>query len=180
MQSCKRLFPSAIIIPVVMLAAVGVMALTARDKYTLNVPNGLAFSEFRGYETWQTVSVSQSGDLIEVILANPVMIDAYLAGVPGNGKHFPDGSKMTKIHWKAKKSAEAHAPTTVPDTLHDVDFMVRDSRRFLDTGGWGYAQFNYAGASDTFSPEGSGASCGYACHTIAKAKDYVFTAYGKR
>ena len=180
MQSCKRLFPSAIIIPVVMLAAVGVMALTARDRYTLNVPNGLAFSEFRGYEAWQTVAVSQSGDLIEVILANPVMIDAYLAGVPGNGKHFPDGSKMTKIHWKAKKSAEAPAPTTVPDTLHDIDFMVRDSRRFPDAGGWGYAQFNYDAASDTFTPEGSGANCGYACHTIVKAKDYVFTAYGKR
>jgi Cytochrome P460 len=56
-----------------------------------------------------------------VILANPVMIDAYLAGVPGNGRHFPDGSKMTKIHWNAKKSAEAPAPTTVPDTLHDID-----------------------------------------------------------
>jgi hypothetical protein len=163
-----------------LLAVLGSMALAAQDKYTVQVPNGLAFSEFRGYEAWQTVAVSQSGDLIEVILANPVMIDAYLAGIPGNGRNFPDGSKMTKIHWKAKKSAEAPAPTTVPDTLHDIDFMMRDSRRFPDTGGWGYAQFNYAAASDTFTPEGSGANCGYACHTIVKAKDYVFTVYGKR
>jgi hypothetical protein len=83
---------------------------------------------------------------------------------------------MAKIHWNTKKSAEAPAPTTVPDTLHDVDLMVRDSERFADTGNWGYAQFNY----DTFTPLGNDAKCGYVCHTIVKAKDYVFTAYPKR
>src|SRR6476646_4517651 len=77
------------------------------DKYAVKVPDGLAFSEFRGFEDWATVAVSQSGDLIEVIVANPVMIEAYRAGVPGNGKPFPDGSKMAKIHWNAKKSSEA-------------------------------------------------------------------------
>jgi hypothetical protein len=69
------------------------------------VPNGLAFSDFRDYETGRYVSVSLTGDLVDVILVNPVMIDAYKAGVPGNGKPFPDGSKMAKIHWNAKKSA---------------------------------------------------------------------------
>jgi len=161
------------------LAAVGGTAFSAQDRYTLQVPNGLAFSEFRGYEKWQVVAVSQSGELIEVILANPQMIDAYQAGIPGNGKPFTDGSKMAKIHWNAKKSAEAPAPTLVSESLHDVDFMVRDSKRFPE-GGWGYAQFNYDGASDTFTPLGSGTNCGTACHTIVKAKDYVFTAYPKR
>jgi hypothetical protein len=98
------------------------------DKYAVQVPNGIAFSEFRGFEDWATVAVSQSGDLIEVIVANPVMIEAYRAGAPGNGKPFPDGSKMAKIHWNAKKSAEAPAPTLVPDTLHDVDFMLGTAR----------------------------------------------------
>jgi hypothetical protein len=92
---------------------------------------------------------------------------------------FPDGSKLAKIHWKPEKSAEAPAPTTVPDTLHDVDFMVRDSKQFADSGNWGYAQFNYA-ASDSFTPLGDTAKCGAACHTIVKAKDYVFTDYPKR
>jgi hypothetical protein len=170
----------AIVIIVVLLAVLGGIALAAQDKYTVRVPNGLAFSDFRGYEDWQVVAVSQPKDLLVVILANPVMIDAYRAGVPGNGKPFPDGSKMAKIHWKPKKSAEAPAPTMVPDTLHDVDFMERDSKRFADSGNWGYAQFDYDSASDTFTPEGSGTNCGYACHTIVKAKDYVFTAYGKR
>jgi Cytochrome P460 len=172
---------SAIAIVAVVFAIFGGRAISAQDKYSVKVPNGLAFSEFRGYEDWQVVAVSQSGDLIEVILANPVMIDAYRAGgLPGNGKHFLDGSKMARIHWNAKKSEEAPAPTTVPDTLHDVDFMVRDSKRFPDTGAWGYAQFNYDAASDTFAPEGTGVDCGFACHTIVAAKDYVFTAYPKR
>src|SRR3954469_18665932 len=162
------------------LATLGSTALSAQDRYTLKVPNGLAFSEFRGYEGWQTVAVSQTEDALAVILANPVMIDAYRAGVPGNGKPFPDGSKIAKIHWKPIKSAEAPAPTTVPDTLENVDFIERDSKRFPDSGGWGYAQFNYDPASGTFTPDGSDANCGHACHTIVAAKDYIFTAYGKR
>src|SRR5215470_17183097 len=96
----------------VVLTVLAGRAISAQDKYTVQVPSGLAFSEFRGYEDWQTVAVSQTGNLIEVILANPVMIDAYRAGAPANGKNFPDGSKMAKIHWKAKTSAEAPAPTT--------------------------------------------------------------------
>jgi hypothetical protein len=164
----------------VVFIALGGTAFSAQDRYTLQVPGGLAFTEFRGYEKWQVVSASQSGDVFAVILVNPVMIDAYLAGVPGNGKPFPDGSKMAKIHWKTKKSAEAPAPTTVPDTLHDVDFMVRDSKRFSNSGNWGYAEFDYDPAPDAFKPNGSGAGCGFACHTIVAKKDYVFTAYPKR
>jgi hypothetical protein len=171
---------AAAVVVSVSLAALGGKAISAQDKYTVKVPNGLAFSEFRGFEDWATVAVSQTGDLIEVIVANPVAIKAYRAGVPGNDKPFPDGSKLAKIHWNAKKSAEAPAPTLVPDTLHDVDFMVRDSKRFSSTGNWGYAEFDYDAASDTFTPLGTGSNCGYECHTIVKAKDYVFTAYGKR
>src|SRR5260370_32477130 len=141
------------------------MALAAQDKYTVRVPKGLAFSDFRGYEDWQDVAVSQSGGKIEVILGNPVMVKAYRSGVPGNGKPFPDGARMAKIHWNAKQSAEAPSPTTVPDTLHDVDFMVKDAKRFKDTGGWGYAEFDYDAAAGTFKPLGEGANCGFSCHT---------------
>lgn len=158
----------------------GGIALAAQDKYTLQVPSGLAFSEFRGFESWQTISVSQSGNLIEVILGNPAMIEAYAAGIPGNGRKFPDGAKMAKIHWNAKQSSEAPAPTTVPNTLHDVDFMLKDSKKYADSGGWAYAEFDYTAATDTFKPLGTGTKCGAACHTIVKNKDYVFTAYGKR
>jgi hypothetical protein len=169
------------------LAFTGNRAVSAQDKYTLKVPNGLAFSEFRGYEAWQLVSISQDGSLIAAILANPVMIQAWQTGVPGNGKPFPDGSKMAKIHWSPKKM-ETFPAATVPGTQHDVDFMVKDSKRFADGGGWGYAVFEYDAASDAFRPgtqadkppQGNDAKCGFACHTSVKAGDYVFTDYGHR
>jgi Cytochrome P460 len=165
----------------------GDRAISAQDKYSLKVQDGLAFSEFRGYEGWQVVSVSEDGGLFASIMANPVMIDAYLAGVPGNGKPFPDGAKMTKIHWNPKK-LETFPAATVPSSQEGVDFMVKDSKRFPDTGGWGWAVFVYDAASDTFRagtladkpPQGNDAKCGFACHTIVKARDYVFTGYQQR
>ncbi len=116
------------------------------------------------------------------------MIDAYKEGVPGNGKPFPDGSKMAKIHWNPKKQEMYPGQPIVPGTQHDVDFMVKDSKRFADSGGWGWAVFDYDTTSDTFSPgtladhppQGHDAKCGLACHTQVKNRDYVFTEYGKR
>jgi Cytochrome P460 len=171
------------VIIAVVLAVLGGRAISAQDKYTVQVPNGLAFSDFRGYEDWQTVAVSQTEDKLKVILANPAMIDAYRAGVPGNGKPFPDGSKIAKIEWKPKKNAESPFPVNVPDTLEGIGFIEKDSKRFPDTGGWGYAQFAYDAASDTFRPDEKyvgDAKCGAACHNIVAAKDYIFSAYGKR
>jgi hypothetical protein len=163
-------------------------AISGEDKDSVKVPNGLAFSDFRGYESWETISISQNGGLVATILGNPVMIDAYKAGVPGNGKPFPDGAKMAKIHWTPKKNETAPGPPTVAGPLHDVDFMLKDSKRFADSGGWGYAVFKYDAASDTFTPgtlddkppQGNDAKCGAACHTIVKDRDYVFTEYAKR
>jgi Cytochrome P460 len=163
-------------------------AMSAQEKYTLKVPNGLAFSEFRGYEGWQVIAVSLNGGLLAVILGNPAMIDAFKAGVPGNGKPFPDGAKMAKIHWNPKKNEAEPGQPLVPNTLHDIDFMVKDSKKFADSGGWGYGEFEYDAASDAFRPgteadmppQGSDAKCGFACHTVVKKQDYVFTAYPKR
>jgi hypothetical protein len=177
----------AIAIVTALVSALGGCATSADPKYALQVPGGLAFSEFRGYEGWQVVSISQDGPLMAAILANPVMIDAYRAGVPGNGKPFPDGSKMAKIHWIPKKM-ETFPAATVPGAQHDVDFMVKDSKRFTDSGGWGWAVFEYDAASGTFTPgdttgvppQGHDAKCGFACHTIVKTRDYVFTDYGSR
>jgi hypothetical protein len=163
------------------------VAQTAHDKYTVKVPGGLAFSEFKGYEGWQAISISRNEKAMALILGNPAMIEAYRSGIPGNGKPFPDGARMAKIHWVAKKN-QFFPDTTTPDTQHDVDFMVKDSKKFADSGGWGYAEFEYDTASDTFRPGGltdqppqaNDAKCGFACHTIVKSKDYVFTEYGKR
>jgi hypothetical protein len=162
------------------LAVLGGVALAAQDRSTLKVPNGLGFSEFAGYETWETVAVSQTESSLKVISANPAMIKAYKEGIPGNGKPFPDGSKIVKIEWAAKKSAESPYFVMVPDALKSLSFIEKDSKRFPDTSGWAYAQFHNDAASDSLQPVGSGASCGYSCHTIVKAKDYIFTAYPQR
>jgi hypothetical protein len=163
-------------------------AVAAQDKYTLKVPGGLAFSEFKGYESWQTISVSHNGDHLAVILGNPAMINAYKAGIPGNGQPFPDGAKMAKIHWNIKKNDAQPGPPLQPTTQHDVDFMVKDSKRFADSGGWGYAEFEYDNAAAAFRPgnqqdqppQANDAKCGAACHTIAKSHDYVFSQYAPR
>jgi hypothetical protein len=173
--------PSWVIMIIAVLAGVlGSMAVAAQDKYTLKVPNGLAFSEFRGYENWQNVAVSQTENGIKVIVANPAMIKAYRDGIPGNGKHFPDGSKVAKIEWTSKKSTESPYFVMVPDTLKSVSFIEKDTKRFPDTHGWAYAQFLYDTASGAFSSHGNDAKCGYECHSTVAAKDYIFTAYPKR
>ena len=169
------------------LSVVAALALAAQDKYTVKVPGGLAFSEFKGYEAWQAISISRNEKAVAVILGNPAMIEAYQAGIPRNGKPVPDGAKMAKVHW-APKPNEFFPEATVPGKLVNVDFMAKDSKRFADSGGWGYAVFDYDAASDTFKPgtlagtppQGNDAKCGFACHTAAKARDYVFTDYGQR
>jgi Cytochrome P460 len=174
---------------VVSLAAFSAIAISAtQDKYTVKVQGGLAFSEFRGYESWQVIAISQHGDLVAAILGNPVIIDAYKAGIPENGKPFPDGAKMAKIHWNAKKDDEMPGDPTVPGTLHDVDFMLKDNKRFADGKGWGYGAFEYDAASNTFRPsnlqdkppQSNDAKCGVACHMAAQNRDYVFTHYATR
>jgi hypothetical protein len=163
------------------LALLGDVALSAPDKYTLQVPSGLAFSDFKGYEDWQFVSMSQTEDRLKVILANPAMIAAYKAGIPGNGKPFPEGARIAKVQWKPKKSTEAQFSVNVPDTLADLFFMEKDSKRFPDSGGWGYAQFDYDPKADSYAPDKAGTpNCGNACHTAVKAKDYIFHPYQKR
>jgi hypothetical protein len=163
------------------LAAVGGRAMSAQDKYTLRLPDGVPFSDFRGYENWQLVSVAQTDDRLKVMLANPIMIEAYKAGVPGNGKKFPDGSKIAKIQWKPKKSTEAPFAVNVPDNLADLFFMEKDSKRFPDGGGWGYAVFDYDPTSDMYKPNKTGTpNCGTKCHKAVAAKDYIFHPYQKR
>ncbi len=153
----------------------------AQDKYLLQSPSGIAFSDFRGYEDWAVVSSARQDQILKVIVANPIMIKAYKAGVPGNGQPFPDGSMIVKLQWNQKKSTEAQFAVDVPDTFSQAFVMEKDSRRFPTTGGWGYAVFNYEPATDKFTADLKSLSdCGNACHTAVKAKDYIFHPYEKR
>jgi hypothetical protein len=177
----KRNSVLALWVSVALLAALGGIALAAQDRYTLKLPGGIAFSDFRGYGDWQLISSAKTDDRMKVILGNPTIIAAFKSGIPGNGKPFPDGSKIAKLQWKPKKSAEAPFVVDVPDTLADLFFMEKDSKRFPDTGGWGYAQFDYDPASATFSADKAGTpNCGHMCHVAVKAKGYVFHPYETR
>src|SRR5688572_10620903 len=83
--------------------------IAAQDRYTLKSPSGISFSEFKGYEAWQAISVSQPDDAggcgsspapgcIKMIVGNPEMIKAYNSGLPANGKSFPDGAEIGRAH----------------------------------------------------------------------------------
>jgi len=152
-----------------------------KDKYSLISPSGIAFSDFRGYEDWSAASSARQDEILKVIVANPAMVEAYKAGIPGNGQTFPNGSKIVKLQWKQKKSTEAQFAVDVPDFFTQAFVMEKDSKRFPNTGGWGYAVFNYDVASDKFTADPKSLSdCGNACHTAVKAKDYIFHPYEKR
>ena len=167
---------------------IAISAAPHQDKYTLKVSGGLSFSEFRGYESWQLISVSQRGDVMAAILGNPVAIDAFKSGIPGNGKPFPDGSKIAKIHYTAKVNGAYPGSPNMPVAQHDADFMEKDSKRFADGHGWGYAEFEYNPSTGAFRPgdmndkppQAHDAKCGVACHESAESRDYVFTQYQTR
>ena len=173
-------YVSTIVIAATALAALGSIALAQQDRYTLQVPNGLAFSEFRGYEDWQVVAVSETKGSVKAILANPTMITAYKEGIAANGRPFPEGSKIVKIEWIKKKNPVAQYFVEVPDTLKSLSFIEKDSTRFPNTRGWAYAQFTYDAGSATFKPSVTGSECGFACHTVVASTDYIFTAYPPR
>ena len=75
------------------------MARRVRLRLNVHTP-GLTFClPFNGYEDWAVVSSARAHEALKVIVANPTMIEAYNAGVPGNGQPFPDGSKIVKLQW---------------------------------------------------------------------------------
>jgi cytochrome P460 len=163
------------------LTALVATAVYAQEKYSLKSPGGIAFSDFKGYEDWSVVSSARTDKVLKVIVANPTMIKAYKAGVPGNGQPFPEGSMIVKLQWTPKKSTEAPFVVEVPDAFSQAFVMEKDSKRFSKSGGWGYAVFNYDAPSDKFTADAQSPSdCGFACHTPVKAKDYIFHPYQKR
>jgi Cytochrome P460 len=170
---------SAIAIILGSLTVLGSIAFAAPDRYTLKLGK-LSFSDFRGYENWQVVAVSQTETLLKVIVANDVMMRAYRQGLPTDGKLFPEGSKVAKIEWSARRNTVAPYFVMVPDALRAVATIEKDTKRFPEMHGWAYGNFDYDAASATFTADGTDAKCGYECHSMVAAQDYIYTAYPKR
>jgi len=170
---------------VALLSIWGKSAKSSPDKYELTEPNGIAFSEIRGYETWKVIAASRRTDVVEIqaVLGNPEMVASYQSGTPGNGRPFPDGVKIVKIVW-AEKQSRAFPAAFEPGGLRRIDFIMKDSKRFPATNGWGYARFVYDGKTDAFAPwapdnPAFARQC-HLCHSIVKAKDFIFTSYARR
>jgi hypothetical protein len=177
----KKVLSMAILAAVFAALGLAVKAQEKFDKYSLRSPGGIAFADFRGYEDWALVSSARTDKEMKVIVANPTMIKAYKAGVPGNGKTFPDGCKIAKLQWKFKKSTEAPFDVDVPEVPTQAFFMEKDSKRFpAATGGWGYAVFNHDVATGKMTPDEAKADCGQTCHVAVKRKDYIFHPYQVR
>src|SRR5215470_6374105 len=153
----------------------------AQDKYSLKSLGGIEFSDFKGYEDWALVSSARTDEVLKVIVANPTMIEAFKAGVPGNGQSFPEGSKIAKLQWSFKKSTEAPFVVDVPNEPTQAFFIEKDSKRFpAATGGWGYALFNHEVATGKMVADAAPADCGNSCHQAVKSKDFIFHPYQKR
>jgi len=187
----KRQSKLVVTVAAVLLAILGGTALYAQDKaktsvkasdkYSLVSPSGIKFAGFKGYEDWSVVSSARTDEVLKVIVANPIMIEAYKSGIPGNGKPFPEGSKIAKLQWKFKKSTEAPFVVDVPDVFTQAFVIEKDSKRFPKSAGWGYALFDYDATADTFSADPTGVSdCGHSCHVKVAAKDHIFHPYQKR
>ena len=144
------------------------------------MPDGLAFSEFKGYDKWEDVAVSETEGGVKAILGNPTMIRAYKEGIPDNGEPFPEGVKVVKIEWTKKRNTASPYFVEVPDTLKSLSFIEKDSKKFPNTHGWAYAQFEYDAGSKTLKPSVTGSECGFECHTTVASRDCIWTEYPLR
>jgi hypothetical protein len=129
-----------------------------------------------GYRDWKLISVAhEEGSLndIRAILGNDVAIEAYRSG----NLAFPDGTIIARLAWNYVPSEEnnkvfGHAQSFVAGSATNVQLMVKDSRKYAATGGWGFAQFKDGKPGD----EALLRTC-FPCHEPVKARDFVFTHY---
>lgn len=141
-----------------------------------HLPSGEASPIFgvkipQGYRRWQLIAPAQEApplDELRATLGNRVAISAYRTGA----RPFPDGTILVKLAWKRGQSPE-FAPASVPGAATTVQVMVKDSRRYASTGGWGFGRFVDGRPVDRAQHE----AC-FACHDARVAeRDFVFTRF---
>ena len=136
-----------------------------------------------GYREWHLISVNHlAGEILKQVrahLGNDIAIKAFREGkLP-----FPDGAIIAALHWNEASSEEnnkvlaigfpgAGLQSSVAGSATNVQFMVKDSKKYAATGGWGFADFKDGKPGD----EALHKTC-FPCHQPAKAQDYVFTHY---
>jgi hypothetical protein len=166
------------LLPVAAAIAAGFLPLTPRvsghtdektsPNYEIKIP--------AGYRDWRLISVAhEAGNLndIRAILGNDVAIKAYRE----EELRFPDGTIIARLAWKYVPSEEnnkafGREQSFVAGSPTNVQFMVKDSKRYLATGGWGFVQFTNGNPLNEAEPR----TC-FSCHEPAKAQDFIFTHY---
>ena len=132
-----------------------------------------------GYRDWRVVTVAhEAGDLndIRAVVGNDIAIEAYRAGkLP-----FPEGAIVGRIAWSHVSSEENNKTfgreqsfVAGPPTEFYLQFMVKDSKKYAATGGWGYSSFGKDGKP---SADSAMKTC-FPCHEAIKNRDYIFTRY---
>ena len=143
------------------LAAEGTDAENASPIYGVTIPEG--------YRQWELIGPAQEAEPLNelrAVLGNPTAIKAYQDGT----LPFPDGTILVKLAWKHVQSTEFE-PASVPGAATTVQVMVKDSKRYPDSGGWGFGRFINGKPVD----EAQHRTC-FACHEArVKSRDYVFT-----
>lgn len=124
-----------------------------------------------GYRKWELVAPALEGDPLNelrVVVGNAVAMKAYHAGT----LPFPDGTVLVKLAWKRAQSSEFE-PASIPGPATTVQIMVKDSKKYAATGGWGFGRFIDGKPVD----EAQHQTC-FACHEArVKGHDFVFTRY---
>ncbi len=152
----------------------------AGEPWDLEAPTGLKFGVIKGYENWHVVATHFRTDKNELryIIGNDKAVEAYKKGM----KKFPDGAILVKIGYSLKKNPAWEA-SLEPDVIQRVEFMMKDSKRFKDTAGWGFARFVYDAKTGKYKVFGKSPQdymqC-FSCHKLVEKKDYVFTDYVRR
>jgi len=132
-------------------------------------PNGISL--YPDYLSWKVVAPSYREDRnqLRIITGNDIAVAALKAGK----KPLPDGSVLAKVAWKAEKHPNFPVATE-PTAFTQVEFMVKDSKKYKDTGGWGFARF----VGNELKPYGKDASfvgeC-FGCHVPVANNDYLYT-----
>lgn len=150
--------------------AAGAGVVLAKKEKPAPAPNGIALPA--DFADWRLLSTSarSDNDTLRAILGNKAAIKA---ASEGRTNPWPDGAVLAKVVWK-RTTLEAWPPASVPGDFVHVEFMFKDSRKYAETGGWGFARW----LGDELKPYGKDAGfvkeC-FACHLPVKGSDYVFT-----
>jgi hypothetical protein len=161
---------------VIFLSILAAVPFSAKSADNESSPNSGLKVPPAGYRDWKLISVAhEAGDLndLRAVLGNDIAIKAYREGkLP-----FPDGAIIARLAWKYVPSEENDKAFGRPQSFvagppTNVQFMVKDSKKYASTGGWGFAQFDDGKPAVEIVPH----AC-FACHVPVKARDYVFTRY---